>query len=85
MKLQPVGKNLLIKEMKEEKKSVLIYTPQNDEPRQVEIVGVGEKVEIPVKEGDFVLVRPYAGQQLSEGGEYLILSENDIVGVMRSE
>lgn len=88
MKLQPIGRSLIVQVQKVEKKSVLILSSQSDEPLQARVVGVGDKVEAPIKEGDLVLLAPYAGNKVMGGTEtepYLLLSEKEILGILRDE
>lgn len=71
-----------------ERKSVILMSAQSDEPLQARVVGVGEKVEAPIKEGDLVLLAPYAGSKIAGGTEaepYLLLSEKEILGILRDE
>jgi co-chaperonin GroES (HSP10) len=86
MKLQPVGRSLLVQVRASEKKSVLLLTRQHDEPMQVDVIGVGEKVEAPIKEGDVLLLFPYAGTKITGGTDdmpYLIIGEKDVLGVLK--
>lgn len=86
MKLQPVGRSLLVKLKEPERKSVLLLSRQLDEPMQAIVEGVGEKVEAPIKEGDIVLLFPYAGSKITpdkEESPYLIIGEKDVIGIVR--
>ena len=87
MRLQPIGRSLLVQVKPEEKKSKLILTAsQSDEPTQAIVIGVGEKVEAPIKEGDLVLLAPYAGHKMTGGTDsepYLLLSEKEVLGILR--
>lgn len=86
MKLQPVGRSLLVKLKEPERKSVLLLTRQLDEPMHAVVEGVGERVEAPIKEGDTVLLFPYAGAKITpdkEESPYLIVGEKDIIGIVR--
>ena len=89
MKLQPVGRSLLIQaKEKEKKKGVLILTDDSSEPTIAVVVGVGEKVEAPIKEGDLILVAPYCGSKITGGTEeepYLLIGEKEVLGIMREE
>lgn len=86
MKLVPVGRSLLVQIRAPEKKSVLLIARQSDEPLQADVIGVGEKVEFPIKTGDIVLLFPYAGTKITGGTDdapYLIIGEKDVIGVLK--
>ena len=87
MKLQPVGRALLVQLIEKENKRKLILTTRDDsEPRQATVLGVGDKVEAPIKEGDILLLAPYSGAQITGGTEespYLIIAEKEVLGILR--
>ena len=86
MKLQPVGLALLVKLMQPVKKQLIIQPRDDSEPRSAEVVGIGEKVEMPVKEGEFVLLAPYSGMKGVGGTDeepYLLVAEKDVLGILR--
>ena len=63
-----------------------IVLRQTDEPLQADVIGVGEKVEFPIKTGDIVLLFPYAGTKITGGTDdapYLIIGEKDVIGVLK--
>lgn len=68
------------------KTKLILSASQSDEPAQAIVIGVGEKVEAPVKEGDLVLLAPYAGHKMKGGTDnepYLLLSEKEVLGILR--
>jgi co-chaperonin GroES (HSP10) len=86
MKLQPVGRALLVQFKEEERKGVILVTRQQDEPMQATIIGVGEKCELPIKEGDCVLLMPYCGMKAVGGSKdapYMIVGEKDVIGILK--
>lgn len=87
MRLQPIGRSLVVQvKPQEKKKGMLILSSQAEEPAQALVVAVGEKVEAPIKEGDLVLLAPYAGNKIGGGTEaepYLLLGEKEILGILR--
>lgn len=88
MRLQPIGRSLVVQVRAPEKKSLLLLSVQSDEPMIARVIGVGEKVEAPIKEQDLVLLAPYAGNKITGGTEeepYLLLSEKEILGILRDE
>lgn len=87
MKLQPVGRALLVQLIAPEKKSSIILTTKDEsEPRKALVLGVGDKVESPIKEMDIVLVAPYCGAKISGGDDetpYLIIAEKEVLGIIK--
>ena len=94
MKLRPLQDRILVKRIEEEEKTAGgIYIPDTakEKPQMGQIVSVGngKKTEdgkvIPVdlKAGDNVLFGRYAGTEVKvEGNDYLIMREDDILGVI---
>ena len=89
MRLQPIGRSLVIQVKKREKKrGILILTDDASEPLEAIVRGIGDKVEAPIKEGDLVLVAPYCGSKIAGGNEeepYLLIAEKEILGILRDE
>jgi co-chaperonin GroES (HSP10) len=86
MRLQPIGRSLVVQIKANEKKGILILARQEDEPRQARVMGVGEKVEAPIKEGDLVLLAPYSGNKIAGGNEeepYMLIAEKEVLGILR--
>ena len=94
-KIKPLGNRVLIKrsENKMSKGGILLPETAQEKPRQGEVVAVGpgkcdDKGEIQamnVRVGDTVLFSSYAGTEVkTEDGQsdFLILSEDDILGVL---
>ncbi len=94
MKLRPLQDRILVKRIEEEAKTAGgIYIPDTakEKPQMGQIVSVGngKKTEdgrvipVDVKAGDKVLFGKYAGTEVKvEGDEYLIMREDDILGVI---
>jgi chaperonin GroES len=94
MNLRPLQDRIIVKRVEEEAKTaggIFIPETAKEKPQQGEIVAVGngKKTEdgkvIPVdlKAGDRVLFGKYAGTEIKlEGQEYLIMREDDILGVV---
>jgi len=95
-KIRPLGQNVLLRRLEaEEKTKGGIYLPDTakEKPREGEILAVGEgevgkdgkRKGFQVKKGDRVIFSSYAGTEVKLGGEeYLILSEDDILGVVEA-
>ncbi len=96
VKIRPLGQNVLLRRLEaEEKTKGGIYLPDTakEKPREGEILAVGEgeldkngkRRQFSVKEGDRVIFSSYAGTEIKVGGEeFMILSENDILGVVEA-
>lgn len=94
-KIKPLGNRVLIKrsEAKTTKGGILLPDSAQEKPKEGTVIAVGpgkfndngELETLHVKEGDCVLFSSYAGTEvkgLDNEEEYLILSENDILGVL---
>jgi len=94
MKIRPLHDRVVVKRIEEERKSAGgIVIPENaaEKPDQGEIIAVGNgkimedgKVRpLDVKVGDRVLFGKYSGSTVKiEGTEYLVMREDDIMGVV---
>jgi chaperonin GroES len=94
MDLRPLHDRVLVKRLDEgEQKQGGIIIPDSakEKPQQalVEAVGngklldSGERVAIDVKHGDRILFGKYSGAEIKvDGSEYLILREDEILGVL---
>jgi len=80
MKLKPLGNRVVVRrnELKKSRGGILLPESTQEKPRQGQVVAVGSE-KIDVKEGDEVLFSPYAGTEYQD--QYLILSEDDLLGV----
>jgi len=95
-KIRPLGQNVLLKRLEaEEKTKGGIYLPDTakEKPREGEVLAIGEgeldkhgkKKPFQVKVGDRVIFSSYAGTEVKLGGEdFLILGEDDILGVVEA-
>ena len=94
MKFTPLHDKVLVKRTEEEEKSaggIVLPGSATEKPSQGEVVAVGpgKKSEngdvspVGVAVGDTVIFGQYGGNEIKiDGGEYLILSESDIFGVV---
>jgi chaperonin GroES len=94
MKVRPLRDRVLIERLEEaEQKSIggiLIPDTAKEKPQQGRVIAAGkgrvndkgEVFPLDVKEGDTVLFGKYAGTEIKiEGREYLIIREDEILGV----
>ena len=94
MNLRPLHDRILIRRIEEsEQMRGGLYIPDTakEKPQQGEVVAVGngkmldngERVSIDLKPGDKILFGKYSGSDIKlEGDEYLILREDEILGVL---
>ena len=94
MQVRPLQDRVLVKRMEEETKTaagIIIPDSNKEKPAQGRVIAVGTgyrlndgKVRaLDVKEGDTVIFGKYAGSEIKvDGNEYLIMKEDDILGVM---
>ena len=94
MKLRPMQDRIIVKRVEEETVTAGgIYIPETakEKPMKGEIVAVGngkktedgKVIPLDVKVGEKVLFGKYSGTEIKiEGEEFLIMREDDILGVM---
>ena len=94
MKVRPLQDRVLVQRTEEEettKGGIIIPDTAKEKPQQGKVIAVGAgkildngtRVEPGVKAGDKVLFGKYAGTEIKlEGEEYLIMREDDILGVI---
>ncbi len=94
VKITPLGDRVLVKRLEtEEQIKGGIYIPDSakEKSQEAEVVALGsgkrlehgERQAFEVKAGDRVLVSKYGGTELERDGEkYLLLSEDDILGIL---
>ncbi|MCD6082189.1 co-chaperone GroES [candidate division WOR-3 bacterium] len=96
MKIKPLGARVVVKRMEMEtrtKAGIVIPDTAKEKPSVGEVLAVGpgkrnEKGEyqpLDVKVGDKIIFSKYAGTEIElEGEEYLILQEDEILGILES-
>jgi len=94
MKIRPLHDRVIVKRLDEERKSAGgIVIPDNvaEKPDQGEVIAVGpgkrnedgKREPLDVKVGDRILFGKYSGTTVKiEGTEYLVMREEDIMGVV---
>lgn len=94
-KITPLGTRVLVKRIEEdEQKSeggIFLPDTAKEKPQEAEVLALGngknddgETIEFSVKVGDKVLISKYGGTEVKiEGDECLILSESDILGIIK--
>ena len=94
MKVQPLADRILVKRLdaaEEKRGGIIIPDTAKEKPQQGEVVAVGpgkladdgKRVPLDVQKGAKVLLGKYAGTEVKiDGQEYIILREDDILGIV---
>ena len=94
MKIRPLHDRILVKRIEEQevkKGGIIIPDTAKEKPQEGKVIAVGtgkvtedgKKLPMAVKEGDRILFGKYSGSEVKiDGEEYLILREEDILGVL---
>jgi len=95
-KLRPLHDRVLIKRLEERDEKhgrIIIPDSAKEKPQEGKVIAVGtgrvtedgKKLPLAVKEGDRILFGKYSGSEVTLGGqEYLIMKEEDVLGVLSS-
>jgi len=95
MELMPLGDRVIVEPKQEEEVSqggVLIPDTAKEKPHQGKVIAVGngrvtdegKVIPMQVKVGDTVIYGKYSGTEVKlEGKEYLIISEKDILAIVK--
>ncbi|KJS28496.1 MAG: molecular chaperone GroES [Desulfatitalea sp. BRH_c12] len=94
MKLRPLQDRILVQRVAEEtttKGGIIIPDTAKEKPAEGKVVAVGngklgddgKRVPLEIKTGDRILFGKYSGTEVKiEGEEYLIMREDDVLGVI---
>ena len=94
MKVKPLADRLLVKRIEEEevqRGGIIIPDTAKEKPMEAEVIAVGpgkrndkgELIAMEVKPGQRILLGKYAGTEVEiDGEEYLILREDDVLGIL---
>ncbi len=94
MKIRPLHDRILIRRIAEQETvrgGIIIPDSAKEKPQEGEVVAVGNgkilengtRQPLDVKEGDRILFGKYAGSEIKvEGEEFLILREDEVLGVL---
>src|SRR5438874_11981830 len=93
MNVRPLRDRILVKRIEEQEQrigGIIIPDTAKEKPQQAKVVAAGSgrvnddgnTIPLDVKPGDYVLIGKYAGTEITlEGEEYLIVREDEILGV----
>jgi chaperonin GroES len=94
MNIRPLHDRLIVKRFDEEERTkggIIIPDNAKEKPQQGEVIAVGngkvledgKKTPLEVKKGDRVLFGKYSGTEIKiDGVEYLMMREDDILGIV---
>ena len=94
MKLRPLQDRILVQRVKEEEKTkggIIIPDTAKEKPVEGRVIAVGigklseegNRIALEVKKGDRILFGKYSGNEIkTEGEEYLIMREDDVLGII---
>ena len=94
MDLRPLHDRVLVRRLEEKESArggIIIPDSAQEKPQQAEVIAVGngklldkgDRAPLEVKAGDRILFGKYSGSDIKlDGNEYLILREDEILGVL---
>lgn len=90
MKIKPLGKRLLAKKIESESRTsaggiVLPDTVQSEKVVRAEVLAIGTDEKFEVKVGDEIIVGTFAGTEIEQGEDKLILvKETDVLAIVEN-
>jgi chaperonin GroES len=96
MKVRPLHDRIIVQRLEEGEQvvgGIIIPDTAKEKPQQGKVVAAGKGkvkedgkvIPLDVKEGDTILFGKYSGQEIKlDGEEYLIMREEEILGVLNS-
>ena len=97
MKVRPLHDRIIVKRIEEGEQKIggiIVPDTAKEKPQQGKVIAAGsgktkddgKRIPLDVKEGDTILFGKYSGQEIKlEGTEYLIMREEEILGVITSK
>jgi len=94
MKIRPLHDRILVKRVEEQevrKGGIIIPDTAKEKPQEAKVIAVGsgkvteegKRIPLDVKAGDRILFGKYSGSEVKvEEEEYLILREEDVLGII---
>lgn len=96
MKFRPLHDRILVERVESEERTkggIILPDSAKEKPQQGKIIAVGsgrrtedgKVIPLELKEGDTILFGKYSGSEIKiEGIEYLIMKEDDVLGLVES-
>ncbi|MDP2643588.1 MAG: co-chaperone GroES [Desulfobacterales bacterium] len=94
MKLRPLQDRILVRRLAEEEKTkggIIIPDTAKEKPAEGKVISVGKgkigddgkRIPLEIKKGDSILFGKYSGSEVKiDGEEYLIMREDDVLGII---
>lgn len=81
--IRPLAKNMLIKKIKEESKSIILVSNPKIGPFKATLISKGKDVELDVEIGDTLLINQFGYVQFDkDDDEHFLVTEREILGVV---
>ena len=96
MKFRPLYDRILVERVESEEKTkggIIVPDTAQEKPQQGKVIAVGQGkrlengklIPLEVKAGDTILFGKYSGSEITiESNEYLIMKEDDVLGLVES-
>ena len=88
VRIRPLHDRVIVRRLEEGEQKVggiIIPDTAKEKPQQGKVEKDGKVTPLDVKEGDTILFGKYSGQEIKlDGEEYLIMREEEILGVVNS-
>jgi len=97
MNVRPLADRILVRRIEEKETirgGIIIPDTAKEKPQEGEVVAVGpgrmteegKRIAMEVKKGDRILIGKYSGSEVKiDGVEYVILREEDVLGVLAAK
>ncbi len=97
VKMRPLGDRIVVERVEEEEKTkggIIIPDTAKEKPQEAKVVAVGngilnedgKRVPLEVKAGDRILFSKWGGTEIKlDGHDYLILKEEDVLGIVEKK
>ena len=97
MNVRPLADRILVRRIEEQETvrgGIIIPDTAKEKPQEGEVVAIGpgrmtddgKRIAMDVKKGDRVLIGKYSGTEVKiDGTEYVILREEDVLGVLAGD
>ena len=97
MNVRPLADRILVRRIEEKETvrgGIIIPDTAKEKPQEGEVVAIGpgklteegKRIAVEVKKGDRILLGKYSGTDVKiDGTEYVILREDDVLGVLASD
>ncbi len=97
MNVRPLADRILVRRIEEKETirgGIIIPDTAKEKPQEGEVVAVGpgrmteegKRIAMEVKKGDRILIGKYSGSEVKiDGVEYVILREEDVLGVLATK